>query len=65
MSGHMMLDRDILVVFCFLNAFEIWPDKKSGLLCKWPYKRDDFIKGMASLEGGNLFVFFFLNAFEI
>ena len=35
------LEGDCLVVFYYLNTFEIWPDKRDGLWWEWPYKRDD------------------------
>jgi hypothetical protein len=38
---------------------------KSGLIKSVAFCVSDLIKGMTSLEGGNLFVFYFLNAFEI
>jgi hypothetical protein len=34
------LEGDCLVVFYYLNTFEIWPDKRDGLWWEWPYKRD-------------------------
>jgi len=31
--------RNNLVVFYYLAAFEIWPDKRGGLEWEWPDKR--------------------------
>ena len=37
--GLASLEGDNLVVIDDLSAFEIWPDKRGGLLWKWIYKR--------------------------
>lgn len=33
------LEQDNLVVFSYLSAFEIYPDKMGGLWCEWLYNR--------------------------
>jgi hypothetical protein len=40
--------HDLLVVFYYLSASEIWPDKRGG---------SDIIRGVASLKGGILVVY--------
>jgi hypothetical protein len=37
--GVASLERDNLVIFYYLNACKIRPDKRSGLYWEWPYKR--------------------------
>jgi hypothetical protein len=37
------LEGDNLVVFYYLGASKIWPDKRGGLWWKWSYKRDTTI----------------------
>jgi len=44
------LEGDNLVVFCYLNASEIWPDNRGGLYM-----------GVALLEGGLLYSFCNIN----
>ena len=31
------LEKDNLVVFYYLSAFEIWHDERVGPWCEWPY----------------------------
>ena len=42
-TGVASLEGDNLVVFYYLGASKIWPDKRGGLWWKWPYKRDTTI----------------------
>jgi hypothetical protein len=34
----------------YKSASEIWPDIRSILLCKWPYKKGDYCKCIESIS---------------
>jgi hypothetical protein len=40
------LEGDCLVVFYYLNTFEIWPDKRDGLIRGMAFGGSDLIRGM-------------------
>ena len=39
-KGVASFEKENLVVFYYLSASEIWPDKGGSLWCEWPYKRE-------------------------
>jgi hypothetical protein len=38
-TPYLVFKMLLLVVFYYLRASEIWPDKRGGLWWEWPYKR--------------------------
>ena len=39
LEGRLLLKGDYIVVFYYLCASKIWPNKRGGLLSEWFYKR--------------------------
>ena len=63
--GVVFLEGSSLVVFCYLSASEIWPDKRGGLsrgeqfssILLSVHLKSGLIRGVVSLEGSSLVVF--------
>ena len=67
------LEESSLVVFCYLSASEIWPDKRGGLsrgeqfssILLSVHLKSGLIRGVISLEESSLVVFCYLSTSEI
>ena len=43
LEGRLLLKGNYIVVFYYLCASEIWPDKRGGLWSEWFYKRGTIV----------------------